>query len=434
MRKSFQSVAVFVWLLALAPLTWAQSLEQDDAEAAGYENQILITIDNPTTVGMSSPGSTWKGWSYGGGYNISAPITYRVSKLVDEFDLRVVTEWPISMLEVHCIIVELPAGANRAELLEKITRHPYVEDVEPVQLYATQSSGRAYNDPYLDLQKGLSQMQIMEAHSLAQGVGVKVGIVDTGINYNHPDLRGQVIKAKDLVRQRGDLFTDDQHGTAIAGIIAALADNQEGIVGVAPKTHLLAFKACWPVGENAAAARCTNETISRALQAAKEADIDILNLSLSGPPSGLLAEQIRLLIEDGVVVVGAVPEKPVKGGVFPATVPGVIAVRNQVPSTVNNVKTYMAPGIDVITTTAAGKYEYESGSSLSTAHVTGVVALLKELRPELTLGEIRSLLDRATNQGEAVQLGSVNACMAVNELLGDGVCDVKVALNSISTN
>src|SRR6202000_1191684 len=106
-------------------------------------------------------------------------------------------------------------------------------------------------------------------------------------------------------------FRRDRHGTEMAGVIAAVANNREGIVGVAPNARLLIFKACWQARSDADAARCNSFTLARALTAAFDAHAQVVNLSLAGPDDPLLSDLIREGQHRGVLFVGAAAESAV---------------------------------------------------------------------------------------------------------------------------
>ena len=82
------------------------------------------------------------------------------------------------------------------------------------------------------------------APTWSRGEGVRVAIIDTGVDASHPDLAGRVVKQENFVD--GSKSGRDRHGTAVAGVIAAVENNSQGIVGIAPAARLYAMRACWP--------------------------------------------------------------------------------------------------------------------------------------------------------------------------------------------
>src|ERR1700742_1477368 len=151
-------------------------------------------------------------------------------------------------------------------------------------------------------------MDVADAHPWSRGEGVKVAIIDTGVDIQHPDLRDSIAAAVNFVDADDAQFQRDRHGTEMAGVIAAIANNGEGIVGIAPKAQLLVFKACWQTRSDADAARCNSFTLARALTAAFDAHAQVVNLSLAGPDDPLLGDLIREGQHRGVLFVGAAPD------------------------------------------------------------------------------------------------------------------------------
>ena len=223
-------------------------------------------------------GSSPKGYD---GLTLYGPTSHaaQVLKGVErDYGLREVTAWPIAPLHMHCAVLELSANADRASVLASLTQDRRVRIAQPLQTFATQTA--IYDDPYVGLQRGFQQMEVPEAHAWSRGEGVRIAIIDTGVDTQHPDLRGAVVQIGNFVDSDAEQFRRDRHGTELAGIIAAVANNHEGIVGVAPGARLAVFKACWQLHDDADAARCNSFTLAQALTAALDAHVHIVNLSL----------------------------------------------------------------------------------------------------------------------------------------------------------
>jgi subtilisin family serine protease len=232
-----------------------------------------------------------------------------------------------------------------------------------------------------------------------------VGIVDTGADTGHPDLQGRIAAAANFVDADETRFRSDRHGTEMAGVIAAVANNHEGIVGIAPGARILMFKACWQLRADADAASCNSFTLARALVAALDAHVQVVNLSLNGPEDRLLRDLMQEGLRRGVVFVGAVGEL--------THLPGVIEVAGSETGPGRDSALH-APGHEILTLLPGGRYDFASGDSIATAQVTGVVALLLAKDPELTPGAVANLL-RTSADG-------VDACQAVAALMGRGSC------------
>jgi len=245
------------------------------------------------------------------------------------------------------------------------------------------------------------------------------------------DLAGRIAKVANFVERGERSFTRDVHGTAVAGVVAAVAGNGIGIAGVAPEARLLAMKACWPLAEGSADAACDSYTLAQAVDTALAEGADVLNLSLTGPQDALLARLLATADDSGVAVVAAVDEARGDLG-FPASLPTVIAVRaatqpgsaELTDAASSRAGLVSAPGTDVLSTVPGGGYDFFSGSSMAAAHVAGVVALLLERQPEMRPDELaRRLTDSAGGGASGGEAGDVrasavvDACEAVARLL-----------------
>ncbi len=391
------------------------------------ERYILVTLRNEPAPFATRPGSTTRGYDAAARYAVSARTRSVARALSSAYGLREVRSWPIPALGVHCVVFELPSGVDRDAILAQLQREPEVRVAQPLQTFATASSEAAYNDPYLDLQRSLQQMAIPAAHRWSRGRGVRVAVIDTGVDTRHPDLAGRIRVSRNFIDRDNARFERDRHGTGVAGLIAALAGNREGIVGVAPEVEIIALKACWQLGPASDAAVCNSFTLAQGIAAAIDARAHVINLSVAGPDDPILEELVSAADRDGIVVVGAVAppaaaEAAASSG-FPARLPRVIAVDVARPRS-SPPRDIYAPGDDVFTLEPAGGYGYASGSSLATAQVSGVVALLLSRERRLTSDQVRALLAGATEHLSTPhgELASLNACAALAAMLGEGPC------------
>ena len=219
--------------------------------------------------------------------------------------------------------------------------------------------------------------------SNATGRGIHIAIIDTGVDRTHPDLKGRIGITRNFVAADAR-FDSDIHGTAVAGIVAANANDGVGIVGLAPEADLLALKACWQDSLDDIRAQCNTFTLAKALTFALEQHVDIINMSLGGPNDPLLALLVELALARGIVVVAA-EDAP---GEFPADLPGVIAVhavtRSDRPSPTADDGAIQVAARELLSTSPGGHYDYFSGSSMGAARVAGLSALLRQERGNLT--------------------------------------------------
>ncbi len=157
----------------------------------------------------------------------------------------------------------------------------------------------------------------------ATGRGVKVAVIDTGVDYTHPDLAGRVVKGYDFANGDADPMDDHGHGTHVAGIIGGRAAAPGGVTGVAPEATIVAYKVLNENGEG-----FTSDIVA-AIEAASD-QADVINMSLGGPGDGTdpMSLAAQAAIEKGVIVVAAAGnEGPGRDTVSaPAVADNVIAV------------------------------------------------------------------------------------------------------------
>lgn len=324
-----------------------------------------------------------------------------------EHALELVSEWPLASIEVHCFVFRL-VGVPYAVAHERLVADARVRTVQPMQRFETLAG--AYADDLFALQDGLHAIAAPPAHALATGRGVRVGVVDTFPDADHPDLARRVSLMRDFVGNGGAAET---HGTAVAGVIGADARNARGIVGVAPDAELLALRGCWepePGGRGV----CSSFSLARALNFALIEGVNIVNLSLGGPHDPLIAELVAELLARRTVVVAARGEGERPS--FPASADGVLSVAAAGRTTARRSGELEAPGVDVLSTAPDGRFDFFSGSSVAAAHVSGIAALLLERRPGLTPGEIGVAL----SAGRARAARLVNACAALRAAGAEG--------------
>ena len=349
--------------------------------------------------------------------------------LAERHRLRPLTAWTMESLDEICVVFETLPGGDPEEVAALLSENSAVRLATPVKLFHTLDDP-AWNDAYAGLQHGLVALGVSAAQRWSTGRGVKVAVVDTGVDLAHPDLEGRVKVARNFVPRGDETFTNDAHGTAVAGVIAAAANNRIGVVGVAPDSELLVLKACWPDPPQSRQASCDSYTLALALDFAIQSGARVLNLSLAGPQDPLLERLLQRAEERGLLAVAAVDESG--GSTFPASVASVVAVRAtrfaseedpELRATAGDapgVHALAAPGTDILTTGPRGTYDFFSGSSLAAAHVSGVAALLLERRPDLSVASLRELLERSGDEASGV--AGLSACSALAGLLETDVC------------
>lgn len=218
----------------------------------------------------------------------------------------------------------------------------------------------------------------------SSGTGAVVAVIDTGIAGNHPDLAGQLTAAgADYVADGGDGRTDPHgHGTHVAGIVAAVRDNDVGIAGLAPSSKVMPVRV---LDENGSG---WSSDIAKAVIYAADNGADVANLSLGGPNQDAPTQTaVNYAMSMGVVVVAAAGNNRALDNAtnYPAAYPGVLAVasteRDDTSSTFSTTGNYVdvaAPGGRILSTVPGG-YSYLSGTSMATPYVAATAALVTDI-------------------------------------------------------
>lgn len=375
------------------------------------DQYVVVTLRNHAPV-VARAGSTPRDYDTPLRYGVSATTRRQVAALAAAHRMREVDAWPIGVLGLHCIVFRLADDVPRATALRQLARDPRVESVQPLNVFRTLSS---HDDPYRRLQHNLDTLQISQAHAWSRGENMRIAVVDTGIDAEHPDLKGRIALQRSFVAAR-DTTAGDRHGTAVAGVIAALDNNREGIVGIAPAASLVSLKACWEQDATRATAVCNTFTLAKALVAAVEADSHIVNLSLGGPADPLLERLIEHGLRRGIIYVGAL--SPTRRG-FPCNILSVICVGRA--GRWSDAAQLFAPGDEVLTLVPARRYDFVSGSSLAAASVSASIALLRARKRELSAPQALGLL-AASSSRDGDPAPSINTCEALARLLGKPSC------------
>jgi hypothetical protein len=380
------------------------------------EQRILVMVRLP-------PGHYRPGEGYGSGYDAQAGHEARrriASEVASAHALLVESEWPMPSLGVDCFLMKAPPDRPLQALLDELAKDSRTAWAQPLHAFHS----LAHNDPLFSLQPAAASWHLAEVHAVATGRNVSIAQLDTGVEVAHPDLAGQISIAENFVDATP--YAPEAHGTAVAGIIAARADNGVGIAGIAPGARLMALRACWQVGTTAA---CNSFTLAKAFQFALERGATVINLSVTGPEDRLLHLLVDAAMERGVTVVGAV-DPATAGGGFPASHPGVIPVSSEGSRDAGDpAETVSAPGRDVPTTLPIDRWGFVDGTSFAAAHVSGLVALLQQIDPSLGAGRMRVLLHGSlgADSGAGNTGQGIDVCAVINRAAGTCSCRCETA-------
>jgi thermitase len=310
-----------------------------------------------------------------------------------------------------------------ADVVARWMQDPSVAYIEPDVTYTWQIDP---NDKLYAQQNWVKTDNLPDAWSIATGQpSTIVAVLDSGVRPDHPDLVGKVLQGYDFFNNDNNPTDDVGHGTGVAGIIAATGNDGVGIAGVAWNVDILPVK----VG-NADGAPVS--VIAQGIYYAVDHGAAVINLSLgSDSPSATLQDSIKYAYSHNVVVVAASGNSPNQAS-FPASYADTISV-GAATNAGDNVASFSsrisrvdlsAPGVDILTTyweaSTGNTWALVSGTSFATPMVSGTVALMHSVDPNLTVEQIRSILT-----------GTARKTLPANQGGGAGLLDSGAALRRV---
>lgn len=269
---------------------------------------------------------------------------------------------------------------------------------------------------------GVKRVNASAAWPITMGEGVKVAVIDTGVDYTHPDIQGNYAdgyNAITLSTSPADAMDDNGHGTHVAGTIAAVWDNK-GVAGVAPGTRLYGVKVLDYDGSG------TLSWIITGIEWAVDNQMSIINMSLGGPyPAASLEHAVTAAYKKGVTIICAAGNTSEEVN-YPAKYPESIAVSasdssDQIAafSSRGPEIAFIAPGVDVYSTTPGASYSAKSGTSMASPHVAGLAALAISLGADTPVKVKEALVKAAVKldlQPEEQGSGLIDAGKLVGNL------------------
>lgn len=343
-------------------------------------------------------------------------------------------------------LIKVPAG-KELQLIDALSRNPAVEYAEPDELvtaastdqyfdrqYALQNVGQSFtntaNTQTIATGKADADVDAVEAWTVTTGGGTRVAIVDSGVASDNPDIAPKVVARANF---SGTATGEDNygHGTHVAGIVAATANNTIGVAGVCPGCTILDAKVLNDSGSGSSSA------IANGINWAVSNGAKVINMSLGQRVSSRTLEAaVNNAWNAGAVIVAAAGNAGTQAKIYPGAYPNVIAVaatdNNDAKasfSTYGNWVDVAAPGVNVYSTfpnhpfvlgTQNGRsqgYDVASGTSMASPIVAGAAALVwsspagtvnKEVR-----ANVESTADPILGTGSYWARGRVNACRAV---------------------
>ena len=224
----------------------------------------------------------------------------------------------------------------------------------------------------------VTAFDLPKAWQKTKGEGIKIGVLDTGCDLDHPDLKRNLVEGKNFINPQKDPWDDNKHGTHVCGIIAA-ENNDIGVVGVAPKSQIVPIKVLDKYGNG------NLVDVSKGIRwAVDQAKVDLICMSLGAPnPVQEVRKAIQYAISKKVTCFVAAGNAGVTKRVFyPANYPETIAIgsiddnfnRSQFSNTGDNLD-FMAPGSQILSTIPDNWYGVLNGTSMANPFVVGIAAL-----------------------------------------------------------
>jgi subtilisin family serine protease len=294
-----------------------------------------------------------------------------ISDLLLRYKLNQQSKDSLSSIKTTMLVAKTN-GQNPLSLSRKINKQEKNVLASTNNLFNTAST--SFKNAYSMYETGVSYV-----HKTTQGKGTTVCMVDTPIDIYHPSLSNAHIETLDLVKFNPKNYNSMLHGTAVAGILVS----QNTHIGIAPKAKLYSIGAFQTSnGTNKLFGSSSN--IAKAIDACIQHKVDVMNLSFTGNRDSLLEKMVTKAIEKRVIVVAAAGNGGNWGStIYPALIPGVITAtaidenKNLFSKADKGLFIdYSAPGVNVLTIAPGGKYKLATGTSISSAHVSGIIALL----------------------------------------------------------
>jgi len=287
----------------------------------------------------------------------------------------------------------------------------YIIQAEPV------SVGPLLADPLLGQQYSLNRMAVYSAWDAgATGQGVTVAVVDSGVDFAHPDLAGVFVsRGKDFVNNDDDATDDAGHGTHVAGIIAMRPDNGQGGTGVAHAARILPVKVMGADGNG------SHASISQGVTWAADNGARVINLSLGGPyGSQTLEAAVNYATSKGALVIAAAGNHGTTQPAYPAAYPVVVSVcatdqqdQRATYSAYGETVDVCAPGSGIISTVRGGRWQAWDGTSMAAPNAAAVAALIWSRNPTWDAAQVRGALLGSADRVVDVGSGRVNAARGV---------------------
>ena len=347
----------------------------------------------------------------------------QVTDIAQRLGLTIVSQQTIAALHRTVYTFRIPNGKSVAEIIRLIDDAGLHVAAQPNYTYGMAQDQRGASvgsgDP---AQYIVQKLQLGAVHRITEGNNVVVALINSQVDPKQPDFAGRIVESYDA--GCGPDTPPDAHGTGMAGAIAS----HIGLLGVAPSARIIAICAFGGHGTPEA----TSTKIIRGVDYAIAHGAKIINMSFAGPHDPALAQELQIAREKGILIIAAAGNAGAKSPpLYPGADPNVMAVtatdeHDRLFSGANqgSYVAVAAPGVNILVPAPNGDVQFTTGTSVASANVSGVAALLLAERPTRTPEEIRAIL-----ASTAKHLGA----NGVNPQFGAGLVDPLKALRFVPT-
>ena len=342
----------------------------------------------------------------------------QVAATAQRFNLTVVSQQNVGALRRTLYTFRINNGQSVPDVIRQVEGAGLNAAAQPDYTYSLmQDRDSPAGDP---AQYIVRKFDLAAVHRISQGNDVVVALIDSRIDLKQPDFAGRIVDSYDA--GCGPDTPPDKHGTGMAGAIASHIN----LLGIAPDAKIMAICAFGVTGTTVEA---TSANIIRGLDYAIAHNAKIVNMSFAGPQDPALAQELQVAREKGILIIAAAGNAgPKSPPLYPGADPNVLAVtatdaHDHLFSGANqgDYIAVAAPGVNVLVPAPNGDVQYTTGTSVASANVSGVAALLLAEEPTRSPEDIRDILVQT-----ATHLGTEGT----NPQFGAGLVDPLKALQS----
>ena len=347
----------------------------------------------------------------------------QIAAIAQRFGLTIVSQQTIGAFGRTVYTVQINNRRPVAEVIRAIDNAGLHAAAQPNYTYGlAQDQGGSAADVGDPAQYIVEKLQLAAVHKITEGNDIVVALIDSRVDTKQPDFAGRIVDSYDA--GCGPDAPPDAHGTGMVGAIAS----HVGLLGVAPNARIIAICAFGGKGSPEA----TSAKIIHGVDYAIAHGAKIINMSFAGPQDPALAQELQIAREKGILIIAAAGNAGAKSPpLYPGADPNVMAVtatdeHDRLFNGANqgSYVTVAAPGVNILVPAPNGDVQFTTGTSVASANVSGVAALLLAEKPTRTPEEIRAIL-----ASTAKHLGA----KGMNPQFGAGLVDPLKALRFVPT-